>query len=74
MMQFSAIPLLPLLQYETIPFYHVYLVDYAAPETREVGEQAILRELEQLKDDSRKKKVLQNLELIKTTPRRDMFF
>jgi 2-iminoacetate synthase len=51
-----------------------YLVDYASPETREIGEKAIDRELEQLKDDSRKKKVLQNLELIKTTNKRDLFF
>ncbi len=51
-----------------------YLVDYASPETREIGEQAIHRELERLKDDSRKKKVLQNIELIKTTEKRDLFF
>ena len=50
-----------------------YLVDHASPETREIGEKAITRELEQLKDDSKKKKVLQNIETIKTTEKRDLF-
>ncbi len=51
-----------------------YLVDYAAPETREIGEKTIAREVEQLENDSRKNKVLRNIELIKTTDQRDLFF
>jgi len=51
-----------------------YLVDHASPATREIGDKTIARELEQIKNDSRRDKVLQNIEQIKTSEKRDLFF
>lgn len=51
-----------------------YLVDYASPQTRICGEQVIEQELKQLKDDTRKQKVLHHIELIKSTKKRDLLF
>jgi len=51
-----------------------YLVDYASPETRAVGERLIAEELDKLDDDNVKQRLIQCLERIKTTNDRDLFF
>jgi 2-iminoacetate synthase len=51
-----------------------YLVDYASPDTRAVGEQAIQRELDRLPDDARKRQLNDRLRQIRQTPQRDLYF
>ena len=41
-----------------------YLVDYASPETREVGEKLIQKELENIPNEKVRAKVVENLEAI----------
>lgn len=51
-----------------------YLIDYASPQTRAVGEKLIEAELEKLPDNERKQELIRRLELIKTTDQRDLYF
>lgn len=51
-----------------------YLVDYASPQTKIVGDALIKAELAKLQDADTKNKVIDRLEKIKTTERRDMCF
>jgi 2-iminoacetate synthase len=51
-----------------------YLVDYASPETLAAGEKAILDEVNSLPDEKVRKKVLERLEEIKNTDKRDQCF
>jgi 2-iminoacetate synthase len=51
-----------------------YLVDYASPETRAVGEKLIESQLQKLPDNQRKQELIRRLELIKTTDQRDLYF
>lgn len=50
-----------------------YLVDYASPETRSMGDDLIRRELKKLPDGDWKKNIVDRLELIETTDRRDLY-
>ncbi|MFH1377461.1 MAG: [FeFe] hydrogenase H-cluster radical SAM maturase HydG [Planctomycetota bacterium] len=51
-----------------------YLVDYASPETRAVGEKAIRDEIETLTDPALKAKLLERIEQIKNAGKRDLYF
>lgn len=51
-----------------------YLIDYASPETLKAGEKQIARELEQLEDSPMKTKLIERIEMIKTTGQRDLYF
>ena len=51
-----------------------YLVDYASPETREVGKAAVRREVESLPEGDRKRLLLDRLRRISETDERDLFF
>ena len=51
-----------------------YLVDYASEETREVGENLIKKELEKMDDDGIKKSLIERLDTIKTTNKRDLYY
>lgn len=51
-----------------------YLVDYASEETREVGENLIKKELEKMDDDGIKKSLIERLDIIKTTNKRDLYY
>ncbi len=51
-----------------------YLVDYATPQTRKVGEKLIEEELAKLPDNDLKKELQSRLEQIRTTDRRDLYF
>jgi 2-iminoacetate synthase len=51
-----------------------YLVDYASPETRELGKKVIAAELARLPEDGRKRALLDRLHRIETTPERDLYF
>mgnify|MGYP006278635691 CR=1 FL=1 len=51
-----------------------YLTDYASPETRAAGEKAVARELADLPDDDRKRKLVERIGQIKTSDDRDLYF
>ncbi|MCF7855256.1 MAG: [FeFe] hydrogenase H-cluster radical SAM maturase HydG [Candidatus Pacebacteria bacterium] len=51
-----------------------YLVDYASPETRAAGERQVQSEIDKLPDDERKQKLIERLEQIKTSDKRDLYF
>ncbi|MBO8152562.1 MAG: [FeFe] hydrogenase H-cluster radical SAM maturase HydG [Candidatus Marinimicrobia bacterium] len=51
-----------------------YLVDYASEETREVGENLIKKELKKMDDDGIKKSLIERLDTIKTTNKRDLYY
>ena len=51
-----------------------YLVDYASPETRAAGEEAIGREIEKLPEGERKRQLLDRLRRIVETDERDLYF
>jgi len=51
-----------------------YLVDYSAPETREIGMQLVHRELAAMADGKRKEQLVERLRLIEETDARDLFF
>ncbi len=51
-----------------------YLTDYASPETRAVGEKAVARELADLPDDDRKRKLVERINRIKSSDDRDLYF
>jgi 2-iminoacetate synthase len=51
-----------------------YLVDYASPATRSLGEQLIQRELDKMPDGNRKQEVVRRLRQIETTGARDLYF
>jgi 2-iminoacetate synthase len=51
-----------------------YLVDYASPATREVGEKLIERELEAMNGRGLKQELCSRLQRIRTTDERDLFF
>jgi 2-iminoacetate synthase len=51
-----------------------YLIDYASPETRKAGEEALRREVEKLSDGDRKRLLLDRLKRIAETEERDLFF
>ena len=51
-----------------------YLVDYASPQTREIGEKVIARELPRVVSEKRRGDLIEKLDLIKSTAQRDLFF
>jgi 2-iminoacetate synthase len=51
-----------------------YLIDYAAPETREAGLRTIAAEVAKLPDDAMKQKLTARLDEIRNTDRRDLYF
>jgi 2-iminoacetate synthase len=51
-----------------------YLIDYASPATREVGERLIQQELEKLPNDAQRAQLIQRLERIQTDGQRDLYF
>ena len=51
-----------------------YLEDYSSPETKAEGYRLIDRELAKMKDDERKAKVLERLEIIRKSDKRDLYF
>ncbi len=51
-----------------------YLVDYASPATREVGERLIRRQLETIEDAQQKQELVQRLKEIEKTDQRDLYF
>jgi len=51
-----------------------YLVDYASPDTREVGEKLIVEELAKMEEGEMKQRTLQQLEEIKHRNVRDIYF
>jgi 2-iminoacetate synthase len=51
-----------------------YLVDYASPETREVGERLIAAELAKLPDGDTKDMVVKRLKSIKESGDHDIYF
>ena len=51
-----------------------YLVDYASPETRTAGEEAIRHELDTLPDGNRKQEIIHRLDRIANTDDRDLYF
>ncbi len=51
-----------------------YLVDYASPKTREMGEKVIARSLSEIPNEARRKTLIDKIDLIKTTQQRDLFF
>jgi 2-iminoacetate synthase len=50
-----------------------YLVDYASPATRTLGERLIQQNLAGLPDGARKQELQRRLQQIVTTPERDLF-
>ncbi len=51
-----------------------YLIDYASPETRAVGETAIRHEIEKLPEGQRKRQLLDRLQRIAEKDERDLYF
>ncbi len=51
-----------------------YLIDYASPETRAVGEQLIRFELEKIKDDKIRQEIKERLERIDVNDERDLYY
>ncbi len=51
-----------------------YLIDYATPETRAAGEEAVRRELTKLPDSPRKTQLLERLRRIREEDERDLYF
>ncbi|MDR0869437.1 MAG: [FeFe] hydrogenase H-cluster radical SAM maturase HydG [Planctomycetaceae bacterium] len=51
-----------------------YLQDFASPETKAVGEKLVEQEIAKLPDDRRKQMLVQRLEKIRSTDKRDLFF
>lgn len=51
-----------------------YLIDYASPETRALGEAAIRREIEKLPQGERKRQLLDRLRRIAENDERDLYF
>jgi 2-iminoacetate synthase len=51
-----------------------YLVDYASPATRRLGEGLIQQELAKMPEGSRKDEVVRRLQRIESTPDRDLYF
>ncbi|MBN1394970.1 MAG: [FeFe] hydrogenase H-cluster radical SAM maturase HydG [Pirellulales bacterium] len=51
-----------------------YLVDYASPETRKAGEEAVRRELEKLPEGERKNQLRDRLRRIAESDERDLYF
>jgi len=51
-----------------------YLVDYASPETRQVGLKAVERELAKQPDSRQKQELLERLQRIQETESRDLYF
>ena len=51
-----------------------YLEDYSSPETKAEGYKLIDRELAKMKDDDRKKKVIERLGIIRGSDKRDLYF
>jgi 2-iminoacetate synthase len=51
-----------------------YLVDYASPATRTLGERLIERELEKIPEGNRKQELRRRLAQIETTDDRDLYF
>lgn len=51
-----------------------YLVDYASPETRAVGERLVHEEIEKMPDSERKQQLLERLNQIKSSESRDLYF
>jgi 2-iminoacetate synthase len=51
-----------------------YLVDYATPETRKVGEKLIKEELAKMGDGDMKDNVVKRLQEIKENKNRDLYF
>jgi 2-iminoacetate synthase len=51
-----------------------YLVDYAAPATREAGQQLIADEMAKLEDGPIKSQLVERLEAIRSTEARDLYF
>jgi 2-iminoacetate synthase len=51
-----------------------YLVDYAAPETREAGNRTMQRELDSTPDGDGKRELIQRLKRIAETDERDLYF
>ncbi|HCE43988.1 MAG TPA: [FeFe] hydrogenase H-cluster radical SAM maturase HydG [Lentisphaeria bacterium] len=51
-----------------------YLIDYASPETRRVGEKLIVKELQKIRGGPQKQKLLERLENIKSSGQRDLYF
>jgi 2-iminoacetate synthase len=54
--------------------FEEYLIDYASPATRQAGEALIERELAHLEDGPMKQQVLERLQQIKSTGKRDLCF
>ena len=51
-----------------------YLVDYASPETREVGEALIAREIKNVPDEKRRARAIEYLDETKNGGKRDFRF
>lgn len=51
-----------------------YLMDYATPETRVAGEDAVRRELEKMPESPRKTQLLERLQRIREEDERDLYF
>ncbi|MFO7820944.1 MAG: [FeFe] hydrogenase H-cluster radical SAM maturase HydG [Lentisphaeria bacterium] len=51
-----------------------YLVDYASPETKAVGERLLHDEVKKLDDGDLKQKLIKRLDQIKTSDQRDLYF
>jgi 2-iminoacetate synthase len=51
-----------------------YLIDYASPETRAIGESAIRREVQKLPEGQRKRQLLDRLRRIAENDERDLYF
>ena len=51
-----------------------YLIDFASPETRAVGEKTIRRELDNMPEGTQKLEILDRLERIRNTEERDLYF
>ncbi|HBC89271.1 MAG TPA: [FeFe] hydrogenase H-cluster radical SAM maturase HydG [Lentisphaeria bacterium] len=51
-----------------------YLIDYASPETRQVGEELIVGELQKISCGPQKQKLLERLNNIKNSGQRDLYF
>ena len=50
-----------------------YLVDYATPCTREAGGRLVDAEIARLEDDAARKALVERLEQIRTTQKRDLY-
>ena len=51
-----------------------YLVDYAPPETRKLGEKVIDLELQHIKNDAQRSQTIEKLKKIKESENRDIYF